>query len=286
MNAIHSMTAFGRATLTADNLTIAWEVKTLNNRYLELHFKLPDAAKPFEQQLRDRAKAQLNRGKLETFVKVTTATSDATLINQTKLAALTTQLDQINTHYPGAGIPTTLEILHTPGILEQNQSIDIESPLTECFAQALAELNAARAREGEQLKQLILQRVDDIEAKSHELEAHMPALQQKQHQRLVDKLTELSENINHERLEQELVILANKSDVAEELDRLRTHCHEIRRILEAGGACGRRLDFMMQELNREANTLGSKAVGTDVTQTAVDIKVLIEQMREQIQNIE
>ena len=114
----------------------------------------------------------------------------------------------------------------------------------------------------------------------------MPALQQKQHQRLLDKMAELDVAVDPARLEQELVVLANKSDVAEELDRLYTHCDEIERIINAGGACGRRLDFMMQELNREANTLGSKAVGTEVTQTAVDIKVLIEQMREQIQNIE
>lgn len=280
------MTAFGRATISSGQATISWELKTLNNRYLELNFKLPDMAKPHEQKLRDAAKAQLDRGKLETFSKISTETDQNTRINPHKLSALTAYLDEINTQYPGAGIPTSLDILNQPGILEQNNDLNIEAELITSFTDALIDLNAARAREGEQLKQLIIQRIDEIEEKITLLETAIPSIQQKLHQRLVDKITELKQDINAERLEQELVILANKSDVAEELDRLGTHCNEIRRILDEGGACGRRLDFMMQELNREANTLGSKAAGTDVTQTAVDLKVLIEQMREQIQNIE
>ena len=283
---IYSMTAFGRATASSDHTSIECELKTLNNRYLEINLKLPDAARSHEAALRERVKKQLSRGKLEVFIRINKGEQQQLAVNTQALQALNQALATVGEHSPSASSPNQLELLRWPGILDESNDPALSELLINTFNDALNDLSQSRQREGEALAKLVLTRVSDIRAKSKILEGQMPALQQKQHQRLLDKMAELDVAVDPARLEQELVVLANKSDVAEELDRLYTHCDEIERIINAGGACGRRLDFMMQELNREANTLGSKAVGTEVTQTAVDIKVLIEQMREQIQNIE
>lgn len=283
---IYSMTAFGRCAQSNTHSSIECELKTLNNRYLEINLKLPDSARSLEAKLRDIIKDQLTRGKLEGFIKITSRDNKQLSINVKALQALNQALETVGEHAPASTPANALALLNYPGIIEDSQDPDLETLLLATFTSALKELHSARLREGEALAKLVLQRVEAIRSNAKLLEQHMPALQQKQHQRLVEKITELSIQVDNERLEQELVILTNKSDVAEELDRLYTHCDEIERIINAGGACGRRLDFMMQELNREANTLGSKAVGSEVTQTAIDLKVLIEQMREQIQNIE
>ncbi len=286
MSHINSMTAFGRAVSSNANTTVECELKTLNNRYLELNFKLPDNIKAIEPTLRDMAKKQLSRGKLDVFLRVKTHANTELNLNTELLTALNTALSTVANHTDHSTPANCLDILKWPNMLSDEHDPKSNDLISQTFSKALEDLNQARTREGKALKQLIMQRVDDINTQTKILASHMPALQQKQHQRLLDKLAEANIDNQNERIEQELVILANKSDVAEELDRLQTHCTEINNILNKGGACGRRLDFMMQELNREANTLGSKAVGTEVTNIAVEIKVLIEQMREQIQNIE
>lgn len=286
MATIYSMTAFGRSAQSNGETNIECELKTLNNRYLEVSFKLPDNARGYEATLREQAKAQLQRGKLEAFIRIGSSQKQQLRVNTEALTALNQAIETISEHSPSARAATHLDLLRWPGVLDEQQDAELEPLLLSTFCAALNDLSQSRQREGAALAKLVLHRVGDIRTKAKTLESQMPALQQRQHQRLLDKIAELDLSIEANRLEQELVILANKSDVAEELDRLYTHCDEIERIIKAGGACGRRLDFMMQELNREANTLGSKAVGTEVTQTAVDIKVLIEQMREQIQNIE
>ena len=287
MPSLYSMTAFGRATASNDFVSVEWELKTLNNRYLELGFKLPDSARAVEADLHRLAKKALTRGKLDGFVRIQATNTQHLAIDTERLQQLTTQLHQVNSLYPGAGRPSSLELLQWPGVISDNRhSEQLATLLKSSFQAALDDLKQARAREGEQLATLLLQRLHDIQQHTATLATAVPALQQKQHRRLTDKLAELGLDTGSERVEQELVMLANKSDVAEELDRLQAHCNEIRRIVTTGGSCGRRLDFMMQELNREANTLGSKAAGTEVTQAVVAIKVLIEQMREQVQNVE
>lgn len=280
------MTAFGRATQNIGPTELEWEIKSLNNRYLELNFRLPEAYRGLEFSFRDQAKQGLARGKVDIALRINRKTQTPLRLDQQRLQQLKQYLNDVEIELGVTTTPTSLDILKWPGLLVEPRDDDLSDTVIDGFALALADLQASREREGQALKQLLTARVNDIRVLADKLERQIPALQQKQHQRLVDKLEELGLNSHSERIEQELVILAHKSDVAEELDRLRTHCTELERILSSGGACGRRLDFMMQEFNREANTLGSKAVGSAVSQTAVDIKVLIEQMREQVQNIE
>ena len=285
------MTAFARQSVEKPWGTLVWELRSVNHRYLEPGFKLPEAMRVLETKLRDRLRKRLARGKIECGLRYQqsfAADQQALTINQELLQQLVDAGTALRQSIPDAAAIDPLQLLQWPGVIAQTGA-DSDAMVQDCLAgfdEALEELLQSRQREGEELKQFILQRVEQIADIVLTVREQLPAILQAQRQRLQQRLAELKAELDSDRLEQELVLLAQKADVDEELDRLDTHLTEVRRVLNKGGACGRRLDFLMQELNREANTLSSKSIVSDTTQAAVELKVLIEQMREQIQNIE
>jgi len=286
---IHSMTAFARCDAHHGNTTLVWEIKSVNQRYLDLHFRLPEGFKFIENAVREHCRQLLTRGKLELTLRYQQSNSEQSLtLNEELVAQLQNILRQLSEHMPNAAPVPLSDILNHPGVLQQ-QELDFNSlkaPALALLQQALMELNAARAREGAAMAAAIRERLQGITAQIAIIETALPNIQAAQQQRLRDRIAEVLKDIDQDRLEQELVLLANRMDVAEELDRLKAHQQEAERILQEGGPVGRRLDFLMQEFNREANTLASKSIDTTTTAAAVELKVLIEQMREQVQNIE
>ncbi|WP_300426317.1 YicC/YloC family endoribonuclease [uncultured Thalassolituus sp.] len=286
---VRSMTAFARQNADTEQGRFTWEIRSVNSRYLELHFRLPDDFRDLEPILRDTLKKRLNRGKVEVFLRFHAANAAQGLsVNAALVEALNQAADQVHAIIGPGNALDALRILEWPGVLE-GAAIDtkaIQTSALTAFGAALSELITAREREGESLAALIQQRCEECQALSIRADSLMPEAIAAQREHLQKKLDELLDNPDTERLEQEIVLLAQKADIAEETDRLRTHIDEVQAILSRDEPIGRRLDFMMQELNREANTLSSKAIRTDLTRIAVDLKVLIEQMREQVQNIE
>lgn len=285
-----SMTAFGRAELDHAGLPVCWEIRSVNHRYLEAGFRLPDACRHLEGTLRDLLRRRLQRGKVECLLRIGEAGADATLtLSADALRQLQSTVKRLQAQWPELASPGTLDVLRWPGVLQdagRSGRDDLDAAIGECFSQALDAHIAQREQEGAALAAIVREKITAMETLANTVEAGMPAIHAALEQRLRDRLAAVTDDIDHSRLEQELVYLAQKMDVAEELDRLRTHLTEIRRALDGKEPCGRRLDFLMQELNREANTLGSKAVDIRTTQAAVELKVLIEQVREQVQNIE
>ncbi|MBD5770501.1 YicC/YloC family endoribonuclease [Marinomonas colpomeniae] len=285
-----SMTAFSRQEAVYDWGTISWEVRSVNQRYLEPNFRLPENFRELEFSFRDVLRKKLNRGKLECqlrFQAVDKASTSLT-INPTNAQALATAVETLGTWFKDLDPANPLDILKWPGILseEGTEAEMMKKAVVELFNKSVDELIQVRLREGEQLKEIIEQRLDAIDAIVVEVQAKLPEIIAAQKQNLIDKLEAAKADLDPMRVEAEIVLLAQKADVAEELDRLATHTKEVRRQLQQKGPIGRRLDFLMQELNREANTLSSKSIVVETTQSAVELKVLIEQMREQIQNIE
>ncbi|MGK0440624.1 MAG: hypothetical protein ACJA0N_000419 [Pseudohongiellaceae bacterium] len=288
---IRSMTAFSRQTSQQSWGTLVWELRSVNHRYLESSFKLHDSNRGLEPLLRDKLRKQLNRGKVECGLRVQIqqdANNAELNINQAMLRQVITASETIQNQLNNPAPLDALKIMQWPGILEESQidADEIQQQALEAFQLALTQLNESRAREGAELQQMIVQRLDAIDDITKAVRQQMPNILAAQRDKIEERMAELKTDLNSERIEQEIVLLAQKADVDEELDRLETHVGEVRRVVSKGGACGRRLDFLMQELNREANTLSSKAIVSDSTQAAVELKVLIEQMREQIQNIE
>jgi uncharacterized protein (TIGR00255 family) len=287
---IYSMTAYARKEVKADWGTAVWEIRSVNQRYLETYFRLPEQFRSLEPVLRERFRQRLARGKVECNLRFEAnpsakgeLTINQTLANQVIKAAnqvmhLTGELSRIN----------PFQVMQWPGVMETpEQDFDIiNQELLEAFDSTVAEFIEARGREGQNMKELIEQRLDAISSEAAKVRALMPEIIEWQRTRLTNKFEEAKVELDPTRIEQELIIMAQKSDVAEELDRLDSHVKETRNTLKKGGAVGRRLDFMMQEFNRESNTLASKSINTEITATGVELKVLIEQMREQIQNIE
>ncbi|WP_106476849.1 YicC/YloC family endoribonuclease [Phytohalomonas tamaricis] len=286
---VRSMTAFTRETLEADWGSLQLELRSVNQRYLDLHFRLPDMLRDLETPFREQLRTRLSRGKVECTLRFEPAEGGETLsVNRERLEALAIALGEVQLQIPEAGIPNTLTLLNYPGVLHR-EGLDFEiikAASLELFDTALNDLNAGREREGARLAELIQERLNGVSQQVNEVRAHLPGILQRQRAQLLERLETVRTELDPNRLETELALLAQKSDVAEELDRLETHVVEVSRQLKQKGPVGRRLDFLMQELNREANTLSSKAVVTDTTRCAVELKVLIEQMREQIQNIE
>ncbi len=287
---IHSMTAFARETTATDQGDLTVELRSVNHRYLDCTFKLPDALRPLEQRLRELAGGAVARGKLDCLVRLQAhpiAGGELT-VNTAQLDKLVAATEIVNARLPDARPPTSLDVLLFPGVCAADQSSEeaLQAAAEALFRKTLVNLVDNRLREGEKLASLVLDRLLQVEAAVAATHDSLPALMQQQRDRIITRIAELDIEVDASRLEQELVHLAQKADVAEELDRLQAHIGEVRHILEKGGPCGRRLDFLMQELNREANTLSSKSMATSTTQSAVELKVLIEQMREQIQNIE
>jgi uncharacterized protein (TIGR00255 family) len=284
------MTAFARQEASFEWGTLTWEIKSVNHRYLEPHFRVPETLRQIEQNLREKLRKYLSRGKIEAscHLQFAQAEQQAPAINQALLAQLGTAIEQVQAHLPKGAKVNALDVLKWPGILQQ-QEVDheaLQAKALEQFSLALEQLNDNRDREGAELQKFIEQRLDAIAEQVKAVRALMPGILSAQKAKLQSKLEELQADLDAERLEQEIVLVAQKADVDEELDRLDTHLLEVRRTLTQKGAVGRRLDFLMQELNREANTLSSKSIVSETTQAAVELKVLIEQMREQIQNIE
>lgn len=286
---VHSMTAFARVEHSSYQGTLSWEIRSVNHRYLEPHLRLPEAFRDLEGAVREALRQGLSRGKVECTLRLTEEITGKPLqIDRVRATQLVAAAQDI------AGLITTpaainpLEVLAWPGVLVADAADPQaqNAAALKLFAQALEELRNGRAREGAELARLLNERLDQMLLEIAALRELVPQMLATQRQKILDRFKEMLAELDPQRLEQEMVLLAQKSDVAEELDRLSTHVSEVRRVLNADGAAGRRLDFLMQELNREANTLGSKAFDPRSTQAAVTLKVLIEQMREQVQNIE
>lgn len=287
---IYSMTAYARKEVKGDWGSAVWEIRSVNQRYLETYFRMPEQFRALEPLLRDRFRKRLARGKVECNLRFEANPAakgelsiNETLANQVIKAAeqvmhMTGELSRIN----------PFQVMQWPGVMETpEQDMDeVNKILLSAFDEALSEFIDARGREGDNMKALIEQRLDGITAEVVKVRARMPEILEWQRERLFSKFEDAKVELDPSRVEQELILLAQKSDVAEELDRLDSHVKETTNILKKGGAVGRRLDFMMQEFNRESNTLASKSISTDITASGVELKVLIEQMREQIQNIE
>jgi len=287
---IRSMTSFARQPGQYDWGSLVWEIRSVNHRYLEPSFKLPESLRALETQLREKLRKQLSRGKIECALRIHYQGTDSSKlqINQQLARELISAAESIKQIMDKPAAIDPLEILQWPGVISETEidSSLIQQQAMELFQTSLEQLIHSREREGYELKQFIEQRLESIETITRTIRTQLPDILAARKQKLLNRLQELKAELNEDRLEQELVILAQKADVDEELDRLQTHVGEVRRVLAQGQACGRRLDFLMQELNREANTLSSKSIVSDTTQASVELKVLIEQMREQIQNIE
>ena len=286
-----SMTGFARRETKLPWGTAVWEIRSVNHRYLEPSFRLPEDFREIEPNLRDAMRKSLQRGKVEASLSIQWEQEGETElgINLSRVAQLAKAAQQINGLLGATAAPiNALDILKYPGVI-QKQELDreaVQSAVLELFDSALEGLIEHRSREGNELEQLIVQRLDAVSAQVVKVRARMPEILAAQREKLQIKLAALQIDLDPERLEQEIVLLAQKADVDEELDRLDTHVIEVKRSLKQTDSLGRRLDFLMQELNREANTLSSKSIVSDTTQAAVELKVLIEQMREQVQNIE
>ncbi|MFJ4114447.1 MULTISPECIES: YicC/YloC family endoribonuclease [Pseudomonas] len=286
---VHSMTAFARVERAGSQGTLVWELRSVNHRYLEPHLRLPDALRDLEGAVREGLRQGLSRGKVECTLRLHEDSNGKPLkVDHERAAQLVAAAEEVAGLIKQPAPLNPLEVLSWPGVLVADASDPqaLNAEAVALFDEALAELKAGRLREGQELARLINERLDSMASEVTTLRALVPQMLAAQRQKIIDRFGDLKAELDPQRLEQEMVLLAQKSDVAEELDRLSTHVNEVRRVLKSGGAAGRRLDFLMQELNREANTLGSKAFDPRSTQAAVNLKVLIEQMREQVQNIE
>ncbi len=288
---IHSMTAFARESVATDQGALIIELRSVNHRYLDCSFKLPDSLRALEAGFRDQAAKSLARGKLDCMLRLQaqgTGSAGPLAIDDKRLREVLNATRKIARQIDNPARLNPMEVLHFPGVCVTSD--DAEQALlraaSDLFGRALQSLRENRAREGEKLAATVLERLQQVETEVARTRGELPALLQGQRDKIVRRIAELDVDTDRGRLEQELVYMAQKADVDEELDRLEAHIGEVRHTLQKGGPCGRRLDFLMQEFNREANTLSSKSTASDTTATAVELKVLIEQMREQIQNIE
>jgi len=283
------MTGFARKQIKGDWGTAVWEIRSVNQRYLETYFRLPEQFRGLETKLKDSFKQRLQRGKIECSLRFEGADSSAKGLemNQALASQLIKNAQWIAEQAGNASI-NPVDVLKWPGVMQApEQDVDaITIDLMAGFEETLTDFITVRGNEGANLAALIEQRLGAISEQVALVRGFMPEVQAWQKARILKKFEDAKVDLDSTRVEQELVLLAQKSDVAEELDRLESHVSEAYNVLKKGGAIGRRLDFMMQEFNREANTLGSKVINTDITAVAVECKVLIEQMREQVQNIE
>ena len=286
---IYSMTAFARLEVKKDWGDAVWEIRSVNQRYLENFFRLPEQFHGLENTLREKLRQSLTRGKIECSLRIEIKKQTNAELNLNKeLANQVIQSLQWIKAQAGEGEINLTDVLRYPGVVEaQEQDLDaISQDLLTAFDDLLTDFIAMRGREGEKLNDIIQQRLDAIAVEADKVRSQMPEVLQWQRERLLQRFEDAQVNLDPQRVEQEMILLAQRVDVAEELDRLQMHVKETTNILKKGGAVGRKLDFMMQELNRESNTLASKSINADITASAVELKVLIEQMREQIQNLE
>ncbi|MCH4296345.1 YicC family protein [Shewanella sp. 3B26] len=286
---IHSMTAYARIEHKATWGTASFEIRSVNQRYLETYLRLPEQLRSLEPALRERLRKRLSRGKVEVNLRYDLASDNSSelSINQDLARQLLGAANWLKAE-AGQGDIALTDILRWPGVIATaEQDMDaISAELLGAFDKALVQFIEARGREGSAIKEMLESRLGAVEGQIAIVREHMPRIMEWQREKLTNRLSEVQGELDSTRIEQEMVLLAQKLDVAEEMDRLEAHVAEARRILKKGGSEGRRLDFMMQEFNRESNTLASKSISTEITAAAVELKVLIEQMREQIQNVE
>ncbi|MEI7969147.1 MAG: YicC/YloC family endoribonuclease [Betaproteobacteria bacterium] len=287
---IYSMTGYAAVTRDLPAGTLTLELRSVNHRYLDISFRAPEEFRAFEAAMREMLGAKLTRGKLECRISLNRGTAAPSLleINTALLDKLVDLNHQVRARLPEAAPVTVNDVLRWPGMFGADtlSMEDLRETTLGLLAAALDDFTASRGREGDKLRQLLVERAERMEQLAREVAPRIPQLVASQQERFAQRMREAGVTLEEERIRQEVVLYASRIDVDEELSRLHTHLSELRRILSRGGAVGKRLDFLMQELNREANTLGSKSVDPDVSQTSIELKVLIEQMREQVQNIE
>ena len=287
---IYSMTGFAAVAAELDAGSLALELRSVNHRYLDLQLRMPDELRVLEPALREAIAAQLTRGKVECRIVFSARQSgqNPARLNQALLRQLAQWSGEVQAALPEARSLSVADVLLWSGMLASaTLAADaLRATVLELLQQAMHEFTAAREREGSKLQTFLLQRVAQIESLCTAVAPRIPAAIAAYEEKLAARLREALQNADNERLHQEISLFASKVDVDEELSRLQTHLAEMKRILGQGGTVGKRLDFLMQELNREANTLGSKSVDTEVSRASMEMKLLIEQMREQIQNIE
>ncbi|WP_233982920.1 YicC/YloC family endoribonuclease [Pectobacterium versatile] len=286
---IRSMTAYARREIKGNWGSAAWELRSVNQRYLETYLRLPEQFRSLEPVARERIRARLTRGKIECNLRfeLDPSAQSALILNEKLAKQLVNAANWVKMQSDEGEI-NPVDILRWPGVMSaEEQDLDaISAELLVALEGALDDFIAARESEGDALKGMIEQRLAGVSAEVVNVRAQMPNILLWQRERLQSKLEDAQVQLENNRLEQELVLMAQRVDVSEELDRLDAHVKETYKILKKEEAVGRRLDFMMQEFNRESNTLASKSINADVTASAIELKVLIEQMREQIQNIE
>ena len=291
---ISSMTGYANVELKTKNGTFIWDLKTVNHRFLEHFFKLPDSLKGIESRVREATRQKLERGKLDAVLQFKPVVSQSGIaINEDLVRSIVAGASRImklteETAGPGSVAPIyPLTVLQMPGVMDNTADVNelMQDAIT-AYETALDQLRTSRAREGEKLEKVLLEKLDAVEAEVGKIKTSMPDVLRWQKEKLEKALESFRGNLDPDRVEQEFILIAQRLDIAEEIDRLSTHTAEVRSIIKKGGSCGRKLDFMMQELNRESNTIASKSVSAVTTSSAVELKVLIEQMREQIQNIE
>ena len=287
---IRSMTAFARQEQQTEQGNLIWEIRSVNHRYSELSLRLDERFRVLEMPIRKLFSEQLGRGKVDAVLRYKAPENQSTNldIDQTLAQSVVKQCELISGFADQAAPINPVRILQWPGVIkaESLDQVALNASVMSALLLAVNELIVSRETEGAALHKMVEQRCNDIDAIAKAIRERMPTILSEHQQRLKDRVAELAVDLDPERLEQEMVLLAQKNDVAEELDRLESHVVEVRCVLQRDEPVGRRLDFLMQELNREANTLGSKSINSETTNHSVELKVLIEQMREQIQNIE
>ncbi|MDH3545538.1 MAG: YicC family protein [Gammaproteobacteria bacterium] len=287
---LHSMTGFARQAAESPIGTLSWELRAVNHRYLDVQFRLPDELRPKEQAFRQQVGAVLKRGKVDcvlhfrrTFDQQSDLQLDTRLVN-----LIATRLTELAATLPDVAPANAIDVLRWPGVIAEAE-IDAEPLFAEAstlLAQTLNAIAAMRASEGERISTMLESRCIDVANIAKAVRKRLPDVLAAAHSKQRERIAKLGVEADPSRLEVELALIAQKLDIDEEVDRLDSHLAEIRQVLTSDGPVGRRLDFLMQELNREANTIGSKSADTETTKAAVELKVLIEQMREQIQNVE
>ena len=285
----NSMTAFSRIDVNSEFGSLIFELKSVNHRFIEINFKIPELFKKLELQMRDLLKEALVRGKVECSIII----NENTVLSETKIdqALLENYLDLMQKVKSKVGEPDKIsitDVLNLPGVLNQKpiESSGLEKSCLEGFKETIKKLKEFREIEGKKLKKDITEKIKFIEVHLESLEKELPRLLDLNRKRLEKRISDLAVQIDRDRLDQEMVLLANRSDIDEEIVRLRSHSSEVIRLLDTDNAIGRKLDFLMQEMNREANTIGSKSLSEFTSKVAIELKVLIEQIREQVQNIE
>ena len=287
---IRSMTGFARRERQGAWGTLACELRTVNHRYLEISLRLPDELKALDNEIRQLIGAALRRGKVDAniYLKSAAGTQRALQLDVTLLDEVIARVREASTRLDTSAPVSPLDLLRWPGVVREaeNDAAPVIAASLELIRESLGELNDTRQREGQRIRELLLARCAAMRAQAQAVKARLPEVSQRVRDRIVERISQLGITPDSERLEQELVMYAHKMDIDEELDRLAGHLDEVQAALESSEPSGRRLDFLMQELNRETNTLSSKSQDAETTKAAVDMKVFIEQMREQVQNVE